>query len=216
MTTLQSPEVSAVLDRLFAETEAHPPAWQTLPQDLLDLTTSKTGYRDFYTAVKHLPLPVSRETGVLLYLLARATQARTILEFGTSFGVSTIYLAAALRDNGGGMVITTEFEPSKAERARQNFVRAGLADLIDLREGDALQTLARDVPATLDLVLLDGAKALYAEVLTLVEQRLRPGTLVVADDADMCPEYLARVRSAPDRFLSLPFAEDVELTLCLK
>lgn len=215
MTTLQNPEVSAVLDHLFAETEAHPPAWQTLPPDLLDLTTSKTGYRDFYTAVKHLPLPVSRETGMLLYLLARATQARTILEFGTSFGVSTLYLAAALRDNGGGMVITTEFEPSKAERARQNFVCAGLADLIDLREGDALQTLARDVPATLDLVLLDGAKALYAEVLTLVEQRLRPGTLVVADDADMCPEYLARVRSAPDLFLSLPFAEDVELTLCL-
>ena len=75
--------------------------------------SSKTGYRELYGRLKHLPLPVSRETGALLYMLARSSNARTIVEFGTSFGISTLHLAAALQDNGGGRLITTEFEPPK-------------------------------------------------------------------------------------------------------
>ncbi|MGG2362426.1 O-methyltransferase, partial [Salmonella enterica] len=88
----------------------------------------------------------SPETCRLLYMLARAGRTRAIVEFGTSFGISTLHLAAALRDNGGGRLITTEFEPSKAAQARRNLDAAGLADLVEIREGDALQTLAGDLP----------------------------------------------------------------------
>ena len=172
--------------------------------------------RRFYGEVaKDYFLAVSPETRRLLYMLARATHARSVVEFGTSFGVSTLHLAAALRDNGGGRLITTEFEPSKAARARQNLIAGGVADLVEIREGDALQTLAADLPETIDLVLLDGAKALYPEVLALLESRLRPGALIVADNADYSPDYLGRVRSPMAGYLSVPFAEDVELSMRL-
>jgi predicted O-methyltransferase YrrM len=174
---------------------------------------SKTDYRDFYGRLKDLPLAVSRETGKLLYMLARGCGARSIVEFGTSFGISTLHLSAALRDNGGGRLITSEFEPSKVARARVNLGAAGLIDLVEFREGDALRTLAADLPETVDLLLLDGAKALYPEVLSLVETHLRPGAFVIADNADYSPDYLARVRSPGNGYLSTPFAEDVELSM---
>jgi predicted O-methyltransferase YrrM len=174
---------------------------------------SKTEYRDFYGRLKNMPLAVSRETGALLYMLARNSCARTIVEFGTSFGISTLHLAAALRDNGGGHLITSEFEPSKAARARHNLTAGGLIDLVEIREGDALQTLSRDLPDTIDLLLLDGAKSLYPEILSLVESRLRPGAVIVADNADHSPGYLAHVRSKANGYMSTPFAEDVELTM---
>jgi predicted O-methyltransferase YrrM len=148
-------------------------------------------------------------------MLARACRARTIVEFGTSFGISTLHLAAALRDNGGGHLITSEFEPSKVARARDNLTAGGLIDLVEIRAGDALQTLSVDVPETIDLLLLDGAKALYPEILSLVESRLRPGAFIVADDADRSPDYLARVRSPAKGYMSTPFAEDVELSMRL-
>ena len=174
---------------------------------------SKTDYLDFYGRLKDLPLAVSRETGALLYMLARSGGARTIVEFGTSFGISTLHLAAALRDNGGGRLITSEFEPSKVARARHNLTAGGLIDLVEIREGDALQTLSVDLPETIDLLLLDGAKALYPEILSLVESRLRPGALIIADNADHSPDYLARVRSPASGYLSTPFADDVELSM---
>jgi predicted O-methyltransferase YrrM len=148
-------------------------------------------------------------------MLARSSGARAIVEFGTSFGISTLHLAAALRDNGGGRVITSELEPSKVARARQNMRDAGLDDLVELREGDALQTLKSDLPQPIDLVLLDGAKALYPEILRLVEPRLRPGAFVIADNADDSPDYLAHVRAPGSGYLSTPFANDVELSMRL-
>jgi len=84
---------------------------------------------------------------------------------------------------------------------------------VEIREGDALQTLSGDLPETIDLLLLDGAKSLYPEILTLVESRLRPGAFILADDADHSPEYLARVRSPANGYQSTPFAEDIELTI---
>ena len=118
-----------------------------------------------------------------------------------------------MRDNGGGRLITSEFEPSKAERARTNIAEAGLSDLVEFREGDALETLARDLPEQIDLVLLDGAKGLYPEILALLQDRLRPGALILADNADWSPDYLTRVRSPAQGYLSVPFAEDVELSM---
>jgi len=174
---------------------------------------SKTDYLDFYERLKDFPLPVSRGTGTLLYMLARSSRARTIVEFGTSFGISTLYLAAALRDNGGGHLITSEFESSKVARARDHLTAGGLIDLVEIREGDALETLSVDLPETIDLLLLDGAKALYPEILSLVESRLRSGSLIIADNAEYCPDYLAHVREPANGYLSTPFAEDVELSM---
>jgi predicted O-methyltransferase YrrM len=148
-------------------------------------------------------------------MLARSAGAKDIVEFGTSFGISTLHLAAALRDNGGGRLITSESEPSKVALARDHLTAGGLIDLVEIREGDALQTLSVNLPETIDLVLLDGAKALYPEILKLMESRLRPGALIVADNADHSPDYLARVRSPANGYLSTPFAEDVELSMRL-
>jgi len=218
MTTLSTAPLSPLLDRLFADAEATTaevlPAIMQMPEEeRAAMMASKTDYREFYTRMKDAHLAVSRETAALLYMLARSTGARTIVEFGTSFGISTLHLAAALRDNGGGRLITSEFEPSKVAHARENFAAGGLADLIEIREGDALETLARDLPDQIDLLLLDGAKGLYPAVLGLVEDRLRPGAFILADNADWSPEYLARVRSPAHGYMSTPFAGDVELSM---
>jgi predicted O-methyltransferase YrrM len=204
MTTLTAAPLAPLLNRLFEEADAALPDTRAAVADLSDeerarLMRSKTDYRDFYGRMKHLPLAVSRETGALLYMLARSSGARTIVEFGTSFGISTLHLAAALKDNGGGRLITSEFEPSKAARARDNLKAGGVIDLVEIREGDALKTLSVDLPEAIDLVLLDGAKALYPEILGLLESRLKVGALIVADNADMSPDYssaCARPRQA--------------------
>jgi predicted O-methyltransferase YrrM len=209
MTTLTQPGLSNLIDRLFAEADAAEDArWPGAASDRAD-------YRQYYGRLKDQPLPVSRATGKLLYILARSIRARNIVEFGTSFGISTLHLAAALRDNGGGRLIGSEFEPSKIKRARENLAAGGLSDLVEIREGDALETLARDLPNTIDFILLDGAKMLYLKILTLLEDRLHTGALVVADNADASPEYVARVRSAANGYLSVPLADDVELSMRL-
>jgi predicted O-methyltransferase YrrM len=216
MTTLTTAPLAPLLDRLFAAAAspaASPAAADLSAEERARLMWSKTDYLDLYARLKDIPLPVSRETGTLLYMLARSCGARTIVEFGTSFGISTLHLAAALRDNGGGRLITSEFEPTKVGRARDNLAAGGLVDLVEIREGDALQTLSVDLPETVDLLLLDGAKPLYPEILSLVESRLRPGAIIIADNADDSPDYLARVRSPANGYMSTPFAEDVELSM---
>jgi predicted O-methyltransferase YrrM len=175
-------------------------------------STAEADYRNLYGLAKDVYLAVSRDTAKLLSMLARSTGARSVVEFGTSFGISTLHLAAALRNNGGGQVITTEFEPSKAARARQHFTAGGLADLIELREGDALQTLAHDLPGQIGLVLLDGHKALYSGILTLLEKHLPPGALIIADNAGLSPGYLQLVRTSGE-YTSAPFCDDLELSM---
>ncbi|MBB4378387.1 O-methyltransferase [Bradyrhizobium sp. SBR1B] len=218
MTTPTITSLAPLLDRLFDEAEAAYGATRAAVADLSDadrarLMRSKTDYRDLYGRLKDAPLAVSRETGHLLYMLARSSRARVIVEFGTSFGISTLHLAAGLRDNGGGHLITSEFEPSKAARARENLIAGGLIDLVEIREGDALKTLSADLPDAIDFVLLDGAKALYPDILDLLEGHLEPGAIIVADNADDSPDYLARVRAPGSGYMSTPFAEDVELSM---
>ncbi len=217
MTSLTTSPLAPLLDRLFDEAAAATsPAVAALSREERErMMRSKTEYLDLYGLMKDLWLPVSRETGVLLYMLARSMRARSIVEYGTSFGISTLHMAAALRDNGGGRLITSEFEPSKVSQARKHLTEGGVADLVEIREGDALITLSADLPETIDLLLLDGAKSLYPEILSLVESRLRPGAIIVADNADFCPEYLERVRAPGGGFLSVPFADDVELSMRL-
>jgi predicted O-methyltransferase YrrM len=220
MTTLTTAPLAPLLERLFKEAASMSPATSPAVADLsaeerARLMRSRTDYHYYYGRLKDFPLAVSRETGLLLYMLARSCGVRNIVEFGTSFGISTLHLAAALRDNGGGRLITSEFETSKVARARENLAAGGLIDLVDIREGDALHTLSVDLPESIDLLLLDGAKALYPEILRLVESHLRPGALIIADDADRSPDYLARVRSPSEGYISTPFAEDVELSMRL-
>jgi predicted O-methyltransferase YrrM len=133
-------------------------------------------------------LAITPEVAELLYVLALARRAGTIVEFGASLGFSTIHLAAAARDVGAGVVISTEMEPDKARAAQDNLAAAGLADLVDLRVGDALQTL-RDVD-DVDFLFLDGWNNLYLDVLDLLEPALAPGALVVADLSENDPEQV--------------------------
>jgi predicted O-methyltransferase YrrM len=208
MSTLNAPAVSALINRLFTEADAA----ENAPRPSMR-AADRSDYLKYYGLLKDQPLAVSRDTGTLLYMLARSIRAQSIVEFGTSFGISTLHLAAALRDNGGGRLIGSEFEPSKIKRARENLAAGGLSDLVEIREGDAMQTLARDLPDTIDFVLLDGAKSLYPPILSLLEPRMRDGALIVADNADDSPEYLARVRSADGGYLSVAFGGDVELSM---
>ncbi len=219
MTALLSPPLAPLLAKLTAEASASDIAfraqWAGMPPAARHAVVQSPDYRAFYNSAKDAYLAVSPDTARLLYMLARAIKASSVVEFGASFGISTLHLAAALKDNGGGRLISTEFEPAKVARLRQTIAAAALGDFVDLRVGDALETLSRDLPSAIDLVLLDGAKPLYPQILAQLEPQFRPGTLVVADNADDSPAYLARVRDPAGGYLSVPFAEDVELSVWL-
>lgn len=210
MDTLTTAPVKDVLARLFDEAEAadrHLAAEFGSFDDALGrlLDAEAADYRSLYHRHAGNFLSISPEFGRFLYVCARSGGARRIVEFGTSFGVSTIHLAAAVRDNGGGQVIGTELEPGKAARAAEHLRAAGLADLVDIRVGDALDTL-RSVAGPIDLVLLDGAFTLYRPVLHLLEPHLRAGALVVSENA--VPETLAYLRDPVSGYLSLPLPFD--------
>ena len=164
---------------------------------------------------------LDRDKAELCYQLCRATDARHIVEIGTSFGVSTLYLAASVRDNiraggGTGMVIGTEYEPAKANAARAHFAQAGLSDLIDLREGDLRETLKR-VGGPVDFMLVDIWIAMAYPALELVTPHLRPGAIVVCDNtarfrADYA-DYFAFLGSNGFRTMTLPFDGGLELSI---
>jgi predicted O-methyltransferase YrrM len=151
-------------------------------------------------------MPVSPDTGRLLYALVRACRPETVVEFGSSFGISTIHLAAAVTDNGTGRVVTTELSDRKVAAARNNLEQAGLAGVVTILHGDALETLA-SVSGPVGLVVLDGWKALYLPVLGLLQPRLAPGALVIADDTsfESAASYLAHVREPGSGFVSVDF-----------
>ena len=189
---------------VMAELEA---AGTTLEQMIAEkLAEERADYRKIYRDRADNFLAVSPAYGRFLYAIARACKATRIVEFGTSMGISTIYLAAALRDNGGGTLVGTELESAKVTRARANLDAAGLADLVDIREGDALETL-RDVGGTVDLLLIDGAFTLYLPVLKLVEPSLKTGAVVLGENA-FDPGYLDYVRNPANGYLSQPLPVD--------
>jgi predicted O-methyltransferase YrrM len=151
-------------------------------------------------------VPVSPKQGRFLYSVARSIQARRIVEFGTSFGISTTYLAAAVCDNGGGVVIGSELEPNKVATARRNIDEAGLSDFVEIREGDAQQTL-RYPGASVDMVFLDGFKQLYLPMLQMLTPHLRRGAIVVADNIftfriALAP-YVSYMQDPANGFLSM-------------
>jgi predicted O-methyltransferase YrrM len=136
------------------------------------------------SAAAGLPsIHVSPNQGKLLFLVARLMGARAILEIGTLGGYSTIWLARALP--AGGRLITLESDPKHAEIARGNIARAGLADVVELRLGLALDTLpqlAREGRGPFDLIFIDADKPSYADYLTWALELSRPGSFILADN----------------------------------
>jgi predicted O-methyltransferase YrrM len=217
--SLSSGRLAQILDKLHQGAEAADRDYMTevmadieasgttLEQVIAEkLAMERADYRAIYRGRANNFLAVSPAYGRFLYMIARACKATRIVEFGTSMGISTIYLAAALRDNGGGRLIGTELEPTKVVSARANLDRAGLADLVDIREGDALETL-RDVGGDVELLLIDGAFTLYLSVLKLVEPRLKLGAVVLGENA-FDPGYLDYVRNPANGYISQPLPVD--------
>jgi predicted O-methyltransferase YrrM len=224
MESLSSPPVADVLDRLFREAEITD---RPFIEEFLDgvddradmlagvLAAEADDYKGLYRQTVDNFLSVSPEFGRLLYICARTRSASRVVEFGTSFGISTIHLACAVRDGGGGTVVGTELEPSKAARAQEHLTAAGLADFVEIRVGDALDTLRDGVGGPIDLVHLDGAFSLYRPVLEILEPHLQPNALVLAENGT--PDYLDYVRDPRSGYVSLalPFepARGNELSL---
>jgi predicted O-methyltransferase YrrM len=212
-TTLHSPPVRIVLDRLFTEAARD----DDRPPPSTSGSASSATVRQRADALQEFYLPISARGGELLYALTRASRPTTVVEFGTSYGISTLYLAAAVADNGTGRVFGTELNRAKAGAARANLDEAGLGDRVTILVGDALDTLA-DLPGPIGLVLLDGWKDLCLAVLRLLEPRLDRGALVVADDITLptMADYLGYVRDPGNGYVSVEFpVEDGMEVSCL-
>ena len=157
------------------------------------------------------------------HLVCRALRARRVVAVGTSHGVSTLYLAAAVRANLApgeeGEVIATEYEPAKAAAARANFAAAGLAPLIDLREGDLRQTL-RAIGGPVDFVLMDIWTEMVRPALELIAPHLRAGAVVVCDNTawyrDAYRGFFDFVAEPANALASLTLPFEGGLEFCVK
>lgn len=203
--TLASPRVGAVIERLFDAASRDGALGQPLlPSGRASWSEVSPAERSDAYAGHYIP--ISAEAGKLLYGLTRSIRPETVVEFGTSFGVSTLYLAAAVSDNGTGHVMTTELSESKAAGARANLDEAGVGAVVTILSGDARETLA-GIEGPIGLVLLDGWKELCLPVLRLLEPKLAPGAMVAADDVSfptMAP-YLAYVRDPANGYVTVEF-----------
>lgn len=218
MNSLLLPEVQNVLERLHTLADTRDEAIvQKVRGDEVkwNFATSEEKAALMHDAL----LPVDRDAGRFLYAVARSISAKRIVEFGTSFGVSTIYFAAAVKDEGGGIVIGSELEPTKVAKANQHLAEAGFSQFAEIRPGDAMQTL-RDT-GTVDLLFLDGWKLMYLNVLKLLMPNLRQGAVVLADDVTLFPDdvatYLDFVRDPANGFVTatLPLGDGIEYSVKL-
>ncbi len=147
-------------------------------------------------------LPVGPESGRLLNILVKSLKAPTILELGTSYGYSGIWLAEAARATGGRL-ITVDLSEKKSAYAREQAKKAGLADFVDYRVGDALEVIA-ELPHGIDFVLVDLWKKLYTPCLEAFYPKLNPGAIVVSDnmiepasEREAVMQYQQTIRSKP-------------------
>jgi len=213
---LHSTRVRSVVDRLIETGEAidreiMPRAFPAAAGGVRNDLHAQDALRDAYMAI-------DRPTALFLYNLVRARGARTVVEFGASFGISTIHLAAAVKDAGLGRIVSTEMEPKKVKAASENLAEAGLADVVEILEGDAFLTLAQR-SESIDVLFLDGWKELYLPLLKLLEPKLSPNAVVVADDVALMPEVLAPyvryVRDPANGYTSveIPLGDHVEFSV---
>ena len=218
VSTLRSLRVRGVLERLHARARVEDPIAKervaTRERELGERLSVPARYELYGDA----PLAITTETGELYYVLAVAQRAHRIVEFGSSHGISTIYLAAALRDTGSvGVLVTTEILPAKAAATERNLTEAGLSDLVEVRTGDARDTLTQ-LAAPVDMLVLDGRNDLYVTIFDLISPRLAPTGVVIADlgrdDPDL-EAYQRHVRHARAGFhsVTLPVDAGIELTV---
>ena len=225
MSVLHDPLLERLLAKLHAESDAQNPAIRDhyderdrsvgrSPED--QAARTKTFLSDKLYAL-------DRDKAEFCYQLCRAIDARRIVEIGTSYGVSTIYLAAALRDNlgavgGEGVVIGTEHEPEKARAARAHFQEAGLTRFIDLREGDLRETL-RQIDGPVDFALVDIWIPMARPALELIAPHLRPGAVVVCDNTEQhrasYADYFTFINDPVQHFrtMTLPFSGGLEMSI---
>ncbi|MFW0789550.1 O-methyltransferase [Gordonia sp. CPCC 205333] len=201
--TLDSAPIAPLIADLYAKADASHLHVKSGATPLGDRDASVQERAD---AAEDRYLPIDPGTGRLLYSLIRAARPETVVEFGTSYGISTLHLAAAVRDNGIGHIYTTEANAKKIASARATFAQAGVDDIITVLEGDALRTLTA-VTDPIGFVLLDGWKDLYLPLIKLLEPQLIPGALVAADNADSsgARDYLDRVRDSANGYTSFNF-----------
>ncbi|MDF2529846.1 MAG: uncharacterized protein K0Q57_726 [Gammaproteobacteria bacterium] len=182
--SLADPRVQETLKRLHAAAKRD--IYKLGPVILYKLYSMWKGKELFdvmpIEATRTIYLPVSKMAGERLYQIALSCNAKVIVEFGCSYGVSTIYLAAAARDNGG-RVITTELDPEKCEIAQQNLEKAGLAQYVEIRVGDARKTLV-GINDKVNMLFLDGWKQLYYPLLGIMLPKLSENAALVADDVE--------------------------------
>jgi predicted O-methyltransferase YrrM len=218
--TLTTHKVQSVLERLYQHAKTVDQAALDAANPVTEAIASDDKFEIRSELLKKAYLPVPRDIGRLLYVLARTYPCKTVVEFGTSLAISTIHLAAAVRDNGGGKVVTTELNEEKARHAADNLREAGLLDMVEIRVGDARETL-RMLDDGVDFAFIDGWKELYLPVLKVFERRLRPGALVVADNlssaGQILKEYVDYVGSEHNGYLSvqLPIGDRLSVSLRL-
>jgi predicted O-methyltransferase YrrM len=218
------PTLAAVLERLHDRSEAQSAALSEYFGRRI-AERSLTGFSLDADALRFLSdkmVALERPKAEFCFNVCRALRARRIVEAGTSFGVSTLYLAAAVRansaeDGGAGLVIGTEHEASKAAAARQHFAEAGLTDFIELREGDLPGTLA-DLSGPIDFMLIDIWTAVALPALKQVAPHLRPGAVIVCDNTTLYREayrdYFNYVTESNGfGTMTLPFDGGLEFTV---
>lgn len=217
--TLSSPEVTEMLDRLFqAADEGDPELLARIQKEADERFGGQRYAPELAPLFDQAYLAVPQEVGRFLYVVTRAIKPKLIVEVGTSFGVSAIHFACALKDNGGGRAVSAELSRAKASAAGENLAALALDHLVQIRYGDAFETL-RDLDDPIDLLFLDGWKDVYLPLLKMLEPALHPGTLVVADDIRLFPErlasYLAYVRNPMNGYQSaeLAIGDGVELSV---
>jgi len=219
--SLKDPQLEALLDRLHTQSDAQIEETNAyFARRVQTGTLDRVRFDDdMHRFFSDKLVALDRDKAVFCYQLCRSLQATRVVEAGTSFGVSTLYLAAAVRDNQGknGVVIGTEYEPKKAAAARANFKEAGLEGFIELREGDLRQTL-QDVGGPVDFMLID-IWEVALPALELVSPHLRQGAIVVCDNttafADHYRDYFQFVHNPLNRFrtMTVPFEGGFELTV---
>ena len=217
------PPIDTLLDRLYARHEAQNDAMasyfaQRAAEGSLAWNRFDERTNEF---LKDKLVALERPKAEFCYQVCRAIGARRVVEAGTSFGVSTLFLAAAVRDNGGGVVIATEHESDKAAIARRHFEEAGLSALIDLRQGDLRQTL-EDVVGPIDFMLVDIWTPMARPALGRIAPRLRRGAVVVCDNTrqfrDEYGDYFEFIQDPRNGFctMTLPFDGGLEFTVRVK
>jgi predicted O-methyltransferase YrrM len=201
--SLNDPAVKSVLERLSSSAKSDHAkfAVRMIPYLLGKLIGRNPSFTDQYHKMKDLSLQFSTKHGMIAYNIARSIGAKRIVEFGTAFGFSTIYLAAAIKDNGGGVVIGSEFIDQKVQKAKENIDSAGLARYTDIRPGDALKSLA-DPGGDIDLILIDGSKDLYLPIIKMLSPFLRHGGVVLADN--VCSPFIKKTLSSYVEYMQNP------------